>query len=92
MAKSLGEILNELLQRNGLTHRVKQFEVINAWPEVVGPAVARVSKAAEVREGVLYVEVLNGVWRNELFYLKPELVQKLNRHVGQKVIHDIHLV
>lgn len=92
MAKSLGQILTELLQRNGLTHRVKQFEVINAWPEVAGSTVAHISKAADVRDGVLYVEVVNGVWRNELFYLKPELVQKLNRHVGQKVIHDIHLV
>jgi len=92
MVKSLGEVLQELLHQYGLVQRVKEFEAMNLWPEVVGEQVAKVSAARDVRDGCLYVEVTNSVWRNELYYMKPELIAKINRKIGQNLIHDILLV
>jgi len=92
MAKSLGDVLQELLHQYGLAQRVKEFEAMNLWPEVVGEQVAKVSAARDVRDGCLYVEVTNSVWRNELYYMKPEIIAKINRKIGQNLIHDILLV
>ncbi|MDZ7266209.1 MAG: DUF721 domain-containing protein [candidate division KSB1 bacterium] len=92
MAKALGDVLQELLHQYGLVQRVKEYQAVNLWPEVVGEQVAKVASVREVRDGCLYVEVTNSVWRNELYYMKPEIIARINRRIGQNLIHDILLV
>jgi len=45
-----------------------------------------------VRDGALIVEVENSAWRNELYYLKAELIEQINKKIGKKVIHDIMMI
>jgi len=88
----VGEVLGELLQQFGLADRLKEFDAINCWAEVVGEQVASHTKAKDVRDGALIVEVSSSAWRNQLFYLKAELIEQINKKIGKKVIHDIMLV
>jgi predicted nucleic acid-binding Zn ribbon protein len=90
--RSIGDVLGELLQQYGLTDRVKEFDAVNCWVEVVGEQIAGHTKAKDVRDGALIVEVASSAWRNELYYLKAELIEQINKKVGKKVIHDIMLV
>lgn len=97
MARTLGSVLNEVLQQYGLTQRLKEFQVVEAWPEVVGPHIAKLTDAREVRDGRLYVEVssterASSAWRNELFFMKADIITKLNRKIGQNIVHDIMFV
>ena len=92
MAKSLGSILNQVLERYGLAQRAKEIEALNLWPEVVGEKIASVTEAKDVREGRLFVSVQNSVWRNELYYLKPDFMQALNSRLGQNIVYDIVFV
>jgi predicted nucleic acid-binding Zn ribbon protein len=88
----IGEVLAELLHQYGLNDRVKEFDAVNSWAEVVGEDIARRTKAANVRDGALIVEVSNSTWRNELFYLKADIIEKINQRIGKKIIHDIIFV
>lgn len=90
--RMLGDVLTEVLNKYGLSDRIKEFDAVNAWVEVVGEDIARRTKAIIVRDGTLIVEVSNSVWRNELFYLKAEIIEKLNHRIGKKIIHDINFV
>lgn len=90
--RSLGDVLAELLHQYGLSDRVKEFDAVNSWAEVVGEDIARRTKAANVRDGTLIVEVSNSTWRNELFYLKADIIEKINNRIGKKIIHDILFV
>ncbi len=90
--RALGDVLGELLQQYGLGDRVKEFDAVNCWPEVVGERIAGHSKAKDVRDGRLIVEVSSSGWRNELFYLKAEIVGQINARLGKKIIHDILFV
>jgi predicted nucleic acid-binding Zn ribbon protein len=92
MARALGDVLKEVVGSLGIQPQIKKYEIVNLWSEVAGQQVAKVTRAREVRDGRLFVEVESSAWRNELFYLKQELIQKLNRRVGQQVIHDILFV
>ncbi|KAA0230701.1 DUF721 domain-containing protein [bacterium] len=92
MAKALGQALQELLHQYGIAQRVKEFEAVNLWPEIVGEQVAKVATAKDVQDGRLYVEVANSIWRNELYYMKPDIIVKINKKLGQNLIHDIQLV
>jgi len=92
MPKPLASVLRDLLEQYGIAHRVKEFEIINLWPEVVGEKVASMTHARDIRDGRLYVEVANSVWRNELYFMKAEIIEKINKQLGQKVLHDIVFV
>jgi predicted nucleic acid-binding Zn ribbon protein len=90
--RSVGEVLAELLQQYGLADRLKEFDAVNCWAEIAGEQIASHTKAREVRDGALVVEVSSSAWRNQLFYLKAELIEQINKKIGKKVIHDILLV
>jgi predicted nucleic acid-binding Zn ribbon protein len=92
MAQALGKILNQVLERYGLAQRAKEIEALNLWPEVVGEKIAKVTEAKDVREGRLFVKVENSVWRNELYYLKQDFINALNRRLGQVSVNDIVVV
>lgn len=97
MARLLGNVLNDVLQQYGLTQRLKEFQVVESWPEVVGESVAKITQAREVRDGRLYVEVssterASSAWRNELYFMKADIIEKLNKKSGQNIIHDIMFV
>ncbi len=92
MAQALGKILHQLLERYGLAQRAKEIEALNLWPEVVGEKIAKVTEARDVRDGRLFVKVENSVWRNELYYLKQEFINQLNRRLGQNILNDIMFV
>lgn len=92
MPQILGKILERLLDRHGLSARVKEIEALNLWPEVVGERIASISEAKDVREGRLFVKVENSVWRNELYYFKQEFINKLNLRLGQNIVNDILFV
>ena len=90
--QSLGNVLNRLLERYGLAQRAQEITALNLWPEIVGEKIARVTEARDVREGRLFVRVENSVWRNELYYIKQNIIQELNLRLGQNVIYDIVFV
>jgi predicted nucleic acid-binding Zn ribbon protein len=55
----------------------------------VGPRIARHSRAASFREGVLHVEVEGSAWMHELGYLKRDLVRRFQRHLGGPYVRDV---
>ncbi len=90
--RTVGDVLAELLHQYGLAERVKEFDAVNCWAEVAGEQIASHTQARDVRDGALIVEVENSAWRNELYYLKAELIEKINKKIGKNLIHDITLL
>jgi len=77
-AAGIGEALEAYLKRSGLKRRVDQAGVVDAWPELVGPQIARVTTAQGVSEdGVLFVTVATAAWMQELQLQSPSILQKL---------------
>lgn len=90
--RSVGDVLGELLQQYGLADRLREFDAVNCWAEIAGEQIASHTTARDVRDGALIVEVTSSAWRNQLFYLKAELIEQINKKIGKKVIHDIMLI
>jgi predicted nucleic acid-binding Zn ribbon protein len=72
-------VLAAYLRRSGLAKRVAQVGVIEAWPRVVGPEIARAATAESVSaDGVLFVRVRSSAWRQELSLMTPAIIAGLN--------------
>jgi len=87
---SPAELVPKLMQRLGLRERLRETEVIDAWSKIVGEFIAAHSAPVALREGILYVRVLQPALHYELEQIsKPEILRKLKQRFGGKTIWDI---
>ena len=79
-AEPLAAALHRFLDQQGLAKRVGQATALEAWPEVVGPAVAAAARPLSVTaDGTLIVAVKSAAWMNELSFMERDLLEALNR-------------
>ena len=84
------DLLPKLMQRLGLRERLHETEVIEAWSKIVGEFIAAHSAPVALREGVLYVRVLQPALHYELEQVsKVEILRKLKKRFGTKTIRDL---
>ena len=87
---SLAEVIPGLMARMGLEQLVQQRQIIDAWPQLVGPAIARYAQPTQFQRGILTVSVNNSVWLQELSrYHKTTILQKFGRHFNPSPVKDI---
>ena len=90
--KQIGNILSQYLKNLGLEQSIKRHKALLLWPEIVGPAIADITKPQRVSNKILFVQVNNMTWRNELIYYKDEMIQKINTKMGEHIIEEIKSV
>ncbi|MEN9699185.1 MAG: hypothetical protein RLZZ301_383 [Bacteroidota bacterium] len=85
----LGELVNRLLKAYGLEDKMKVYRLIEAWPELMGPAVASRTKDIRIQDNVLYLKIDSSVMRDELFNGKQLILERCNAYVGETILRDI---
>jgi predicted nucleic acid-binding Zn ribbon protein len=89
-SQALADLVPKLMQRLGLRERMHETEVIEAWSKIVGEFIATHSAPVALREGVLYVRVLQPALHYELEQIsKSEILRKLKQRFGSKTIRDV---
>lgn len=88
----LSEALVGFLRESGLEQSVLEVQIADAWPQVMGDVVNRLTRSVEVKKGVLYVRVNSAALKTQLFENRFELVRKLNDAVGAQVIKDCRIL
>ena len=84
------DVLPKLMQRLGLRERLHETEVIDAWSKIVGEFIAAHSAAVALRDGILYVRVLQPALHYELEQIsKSEILRKSKQRFGGKTIRDV---
>jgi Protein of unknown function (DUF721). len=84
------DVLPKLMQRLGLKERLHETEVMEAWAKIVGEFISAHSAPVALREGILYVRVLQPALHYELEQVsKIDILRKLKQRFGGKVIRDI---
>jgi len=84
------DLLPKLMQRLGLRERLHEAEVIEAWSKIVGEFIAAHSAPVALRNGVLYVRVLQPALHYELEQVsKIDILRKLKKRFGGKTIRDV---
>jgi predicted nucleic acid-binding Zn ribbon protein len=89
----LGEALEAWIARSGLRKRLDLAEVVGAWPELVGPQIAAVTRALAVTpDGTLLVRVASNAWATELGLMTPRILARVNGSRQGRVEHVRWLV
>jgi len=76
----VAEVLKSYLRSAGLAERVGQAGVVEEWPALVGPKIAKAASAESVtQDGTLFVRVPSSAWRQELSLMAPDILELVNR-------------
>jgi predicted nucleic acid-binding Zn ribbon protein len=90
--ESLAGVLPRVLKQLGLEEGLLGWRAVREWEQVVGPRVARHTRAVAFRDGVLHVEVEGSAWMHELGFLKTDLMRRINRHLGSRLVRNLRFV
>jgi predicted nucleic acid-binding Zn ribbon protein len=72
-------VLEEYLVTSGLSKGVERAEVVQRWPDLVGPQIAAVTQAESVSpDGVLRIRVATAPWATELSLMTPRILARIN--------------
>lgn len=87
--KSLDDILQQFLRKEGLETPLLQKRIINSWEKVTGKTVEEYTGEKFIKNQVLYVKITNPALRQDLSMMKSQLTRRLNEAVGSSVITDV---
>ncbi len=87
----VGGMIQQILRRLGLDQKLAEYRAVEAWAEVVGPAVAAQASATSIRDGVLFVDVTSNVWMQELGLLRESIIERMNARLGAPLVRKVVL-
>lgn len=87
--KPLGQVFGQLFRDLGIDKAIRQNMAVSRWDEVVGERISQVSQAQRIENGVLFVRVESPVWRNELVFMKNNLIENINTALKSNIVKDI---
>lgn len=84
--KKLADIVNLYVKKKGYEKRLKEERILTTWGEVTGATISANTQAVRFRDGTLFVSTKTPSWSHELTLIERDLVSKINKALGQKVV------
>jgi predicted nucleic acid-binding Zn ribbon protein len=85
----IGEILDEFFERPFVARKLAEGHMPDYWREVVGERIATFTQEVLYVNGVVYVRMASSAARQEVFYRRDELTQRLNERARQDIVKTI---
>ncbi len=87
--QSLGNVIDTLFQELGLEKKLKQYDIVDIWPSVVGNQIAEITSVDKIQNNVLVIKVTAAPWRTELTFRRKEILAKVREAMNSDSIKDI---
>ncbi|MBO5697707.1 MAG: DUF721 domain-containing protein [Alistipes sp.] len=86
---TIGEILKEFFARPYVAAKVAEGRLPEYWKVAVGDAAARATTDIKFENHILTVRISSGVIRQELFYRRDTIAERINELAGIKLVNAI---
>jgi predicted nucleic acid-binding Zn ribbon protein len=90
-ASRLGDVIEAIVGSLGQGKNFHGWRIVSRWPEIVGPQMARSSRAVRYADGVLYVVVKGDAWRQELEMDLEHILGMIHAVPGGRAVERIVL-
>lgn len=88
-AKPIGNIIRQSMARNGLSQTQAAQQLLEAWQQIAGQALASTSRPGNISRGVLQIHVRDSSVLQELHLSRKQLLQALQKAMPQLNLKDI---
>lgn len=89
--KSISDLLNMYLRREGLETPLLQKRAIAAWDTLMGSTIVRYTGEKYIKNQTMFVKITNPALRQDLSMMRTKIAQRINQAVGSQVIVDIRI-
>jgi predicted nucleic acid-binding Zn ribbon protein len=87
-----GELVDELVKREGWALDISLGSLAATWPEIVGPQVADHCAPEAFAEGELTVRADSAAWATQIRLLAGQLLTALERALGEGLVSEIKVL
>ncbi len=87
----IGPVLSRIATQLGLHHKLVEHRLQTDWIHIAGSSIAAHTRPDVIRFKKLHLLVENSVWLQQLTFLKPSLLEKVQRSAGEGIIQEIVL-
>lgn len=85
----MGDLLEEFFARPYVAAKVAEGRLPDTWREVVGDAVANLTTDLRLENRILYVRLQSSVVRQELFYQREALCDRINEVSKVRLVNAV---
>ena len=85
----LKDVIEKLMKAYRLDGKMKELDIIDAWPEMMGIAVSNRTKNITIKNKTLFLTMDSAVMRDELLHGKQIIIQRINEKAGCDLINDV---
>lgn len=86
---SLGEALNEFLNKSRMKGDIQALRIDAIWEEIMGKTIARYTDKLQIIGEKLIISTTVAPLKNELLYQRDKIIHRVNEALGQKVIKEV---
>jgi predicted nucleic acid-binding Zn ribbon protein len=85
----IGKAIQEMLKTQHLKPKFDEANVIASWETLVGKAIARRTRRINIRNKVLFVELVSPSMKQDLTYHKNHMLEVFKKEFGEGVVTEI---
>ena len=85
----IGDVLKNVVEKLSQAKKKGIFEVLSAWPALVGKEFSRHTRPASLKKGVLLVSVDESAWLYQANFQKEKLLKALKKKIGAGKVRKI---
>ena len=76
-AKSIKELFSDYFKGSDFKEINETINLDKSWNKIVGKTISKNTEIAGIKNGKITIKTSNPIWRNELFFQKEDLLQRL---------------
>lgn len=86
---SLKEAIEKLMAHYHIEDRYRFEQVKNKWEEIVGKMIAQRTERMSLKNGILYITLSSSTLRQELSFMKADLMKRVNEEASKEIVKEI---
>ena len=90
--QSIGSAINQFLKENRLEKKIDLSSLHTNWASIAGEMVANHTTRLFLKENTLFLEVDSSALKNELHFLKDQLIKNINHFLKKELVTQLVLL
>lgn len=85
----LNEIIEEFCKTYGFYDGIIKKRILENWETIIGPVISNNAKIIKYQNNTLYIKTNSSIWKTELLSKKNEIIDLVNKAIGEKIVQKL---
>jgi hypothetical protein len=86
---SINQAINEFLNKSRIKGGIQALQIEDVWEDIMGKTVARYTEKLQIIGDKLIITTNVAPLKQELFYQKEKIRQRVNEAMGQRIVNEV---